>query len=464
MKSISNWGNTPTVKSNVIPFHTIEQLREIILNSKTAIPRGMGRSYGDSGLGNTIISTTEFNQIKSFDDSKGHIICESGVTLDSIISRILPSGWFLPVSPGTKFVSIGGAVSANVHGKNHHIKGSLSHHIHYIDVMLSDGSIVRASKDNESDLFYNTCGGMGLTGIITEVSMQLIPVESAFIRQKTIQANHLAEIMDYFETYQDWTYSVAWIDCLSKGAKLGRSVLMLGEHAKPTELRKKSLNSPFNINVKGTPQNQQDRIAVKCFEMVKTMFNKEYSELIKLFYGISVSEIQSQTGNSYSSNPEPFNLLSLPIPSKRTVNLHDCFDLYTKVEVMEGDNAWYNDKTKEKESVNMFVHFWMLPEILIVDLKRFNNMSRKNNQLVEFPLENLDLSKYICGYNKESYIYDLYGVCNHMGGTMGGHYTAFVKTADNKWYHFNDTHVNEVTNVKQIITSHAYCFFYRKKN
>tara|TARA_A100001015_G_scaffold319738_1_gene443635 strand:- start:27 stop:590 length:564 start_codon:yes stop_codon:yes gene_type:complete len=184
MKSISNWGNTPTVKSNVIPFHTIEQLREIILNSKTAIPRGMGRSYGDSGLGNTIISTTEFNQIKSFDDSKGHIICESGVTLDSIISRILPSGWFLPVSPGTKFVSIGGAVSANVHGKNHHIKGSLSHHIHYIDVMLSDGSIVRASKDNESDLFYNTCGGMGLTGIITEVSMQLIPVESAFIRQE----------------------------------------------------------------------------------------------------------------------------------------------------------------------------------------------------------------------------------------------------------------------------------------
>ena len=197
--------------------------------------------------------------------------------------------------------------------------------------------------------------------------------------------------------------------------------------------------------------------------MVKTMYRKEYSELIKLFYGISVSEIKSKDGESYSINPEPFNLLNLPLPNKRNATLYDCFDLYTKTECMEGDNAWYNDKTKQKESVNMSIKFWMLPEILVLDLKRFNNMSRKNNQLIDLPLDDLDLSKYICGYNRESYIYDLYGVCNHSGGTMGGHYTANVKTIDGGWYHFNDTNVTLITDLKKIVSPQAYCFFYRKK-
>ena len=171
-----------------------------------------------------------------------------------------------------------------------------------------------------------------------------------------------------------------------------------------------ALSREVNMNIRGTPQNDQDKVAVKCFGMIKTMYQKEYSELVKLFYGISVSEIQSKAGESYSINAEPFNLLNLPIPNKRSVTLYDCFDFYTKSETMEGDNAWYNEKKKEKEAVNMSVSFWMLPEILVVDLKRFDNMSRKNNQLVEFPLENLELSRYVRGYNKESYVYDLYGV------------------------------------------------------
>ena len=224
-----------------------------------------------------------------------------------------------------------------------------------------------------------------------------------------------------------------------------------------------SLSREVNMNIRGTPQNNQDKVAVKCFEMIKIMYEKEYSELVKLFYGISVSEIQSITGESYSINAEPFNLISLPIPSKQKVTIHDCFDHYTKAEKMDGDNAWYNEKTKKKEPVNMSIQFWMLPEILVIDLKRFDSMSRKNNQLVDFPLDDLDLSRFIRGYNKESYVYDLYGVCNHSGGTMGGHYTAYVKTVDNKWFHFNDTQVNPVTNIKEIISPRAYCFFYRKK-
>ena len=225
----------------------------------------------------------------------------------------------------------------------------------------------------------------------------------------------------------------------------------------------RALYREVNMNIKGTAQNDQDKIAMKCFEMVKTMYRKEYSELIKLFYGISVSEIQSKDGESYSINPEPFNLLNLPLPNKRNATLYDCFDLYTKTECMEGDNAWYNEKTKQKESVNMSIKFWMLPEILVLDLKRFNNMSKKNNQLIDLPLDDLDLSKYICGYNKESYIYDLYGVCNHTGGMMGGHYTANVKTIDGEWYHFNDTNVTLINDLKKIVSPQAYCFFYRKK-
>jgi len=227
----------------------------------------------------------------------------------------------------------------------------------------------------------------------------------------------------------------------------------------------KALHREADMKIRGNAANDQDKVAVKCFEMVKTMYQKEYSELIKLFYGIAVSEIASLKGESYSINPEPFNLLNLPIPGKRNATLYDCFDAYTKDELMDGDNAWMNEKTGCRESVNMSIKFWMLPEVLVIDLKRFNNMVRKNSQLVTFPLENLDLSKYVRGYNKNSYVYDLYGVCNHHGlGTQGGHYTSYVKTIDNKWYHFNDTDVKPVADQAKIVSSQAYCFFYRKKN
>ena len=108
--------------------------------------------------------------------------------------------------------------------------------------------------------------------------------------------------------------------------------------------------------------------------------------------------------------------------------------------------------------------FWSLPDILVIDIKRFNASNRKNQVLIDFPLENLNLTSYVIGYDKDSYIYDLYGVCNHNGSVMGGHYTSFVKNANGKWYHYNDTNVSEVSMAHQIITPKAYCFFYRKRN
>jgi ubiquitin C-terminal hydrolase len=130
---------------------------------------------------------------------------------------------------------------------------------------------------------------------------------------------------------------------------------------------------------------------------------------------------------------------------------------------MDGDNGRLNEQTGKKEAVRKNLTFWSFPNILVIDIKRFNAANRKNQVLVTFPLEELNLSEYVIGYNKESYVYDLYGVCNHSGSVQGGHYTAFVKNANGKWYHFNDTSVSEVGVPSQIISPKAYCFFYRKR-
>jgi len=133
---------------------------------------------------------------------------------------------------------------------------------------------------------------------------------------------------------------------------------------------------------------------------------------------------------------------------------------------MDGDNSIQIEGSNEKVSAKKSISFWSLSQILVIDIKRFNTTNtimKKNQVMIDFPLENLDLSKYIIGYDKISYIYDLYGVCNHSGSLLGGHYTAFVKNMNNKWYHYNDTTVSEVKIEEQIKTPKAYCFFYRKR-
>lgn len=228
-----------------------------------------------------------------------------------------------------------------------------------------------------------------------------------------------------------------------------------------------SLSREVNMSISGTVTNGTDKIAVDCFEMIKRMYAKEYSEIWNMFYGIHVSQIAStETGEVLSSSPEPYFMINLSIPpNNKTPSLIDCFDLYVEGETLEGENAWFNEATGLKQDVKKKISYWSMPNILVLDLKRFNamNHNNKNQILVDFPLTDLDLSKYVLGYKKDSYVYDLYGICNHSGGTFGGHYTAFVKNANGKWYHFNDTNVHEVNNVADMITPRAYCFFYRKK-
>jgi ubiquitin carboxyl-terminal hydrolase 8 len=223
-----------------------------------------------------------------------------------------------------------------------------------------------------------------------------------------------------------------------------------------------SIAREIKMNISGQVENDTDKTAVKCFEMIKNMYSKEYSEIWNIFYAVHVSEIVSiETGKQLSMTPEPFFMIDLPIPhDNKSPTLIDCFNLYVEGERMVGENAWYNEETKQKVDVIKKISFWSLPTVLVIDLKRFNSKNQKNQILVTFPLDDLNLSDYVIGYKKKSYVYELYGVCNHSGGVFGGHYTAFVKNANGKWYHFNDTSVSEVSN---IINTKAYCLFYRKK-
>jgi ubiquitin carboxyl-terminal hydrolase 8 len=227
-----------------------------------------------------------------------------------------------------------------------------------------------------------------------------------------------------------------------------------------------SLSREIKMTISGKPENETDIVAIKCFEMMKNMYSKDYSEIWNLFYAVHVSEITSlETGKQLNLTPEPYFMIDLPIPSNnKSPTLIDCFNLYVEGEVLEGENGWYNEELKERINIRKKIQFWSFPNILVIDFKRFNARFQKNQILITFPLENLDLSEYVVGYKKESYKYELYGVCNHSGGVMGGHYTAYVKNANGKWYHFNDTIVSEVGLNDSIISPKAYVLFYRKKS
>ena len=226
-----------------------------------------------------------------------------------------------------------------------------------------------------------------------------------------------------------------------------------------------ALSRQVEMQINGQTQNETDHLAKVCYTMMMTMYRKEYSEILGIFYGIHVSEIISnKTSETLSASPEPFSIISLSIPPIRAPSLFDCFDLYCEPEHLneKNENAWYNDKTRQKEDVQRKICFWSLPEVLIIDLKRWNTANHKSQQIVSAPLVNADFSRYVKGYNPASYVYDLFGVGNHSGGVSGGHYTACIKNANGKWYIFNDTQVNEIKE-EHVISTQAYCLFYRKK-
>jgi ubiquitin C-terminal hydrolase len=224
-----------------------------------------------------------------------------------------------------------------------------------------------------------------------------------------------------------------------------------------------SLARDIKMTITGNAQNETDEIALKCFEMVKNMYSKEYSEIWNLFYAIHVSVIEDlETGEKYNITPEPYFMIDLPIPTdNKEPTLEDCLNYYVEGETLEGENAWYCEEKEKKINIKKKIQLWSLPNILVIDFKRFNNQSKKNQILITFPID-LDLSKYVIGYKPESYKYELYGVCNHSGSVLGGHYTSFIKNANGKWYHFNDNEVTELASNDSIVSPKAYVLFYKK--
>lgn len=228
---ISGWGGYPTQEAKVLTPLLLSAYKAQVEQYQSVIARGAGRSYGDSANAPTVIQTTCCDHFIAFNSATGLLTAETGVTLREILKVTVKQGWFLPVTPGTSFVTVGGAIASDVHGKNHHVAGTFGQHVVSITMLLSTGEVVTTSPTQLPDLFHATCGGMGLTGVILTATIQFIPIKSAFITQKTIKASCIEAACEAFEANSKSTYSVAWIDCLATGKSLGRSVLMVGEHA-----------------------------------------------------------------------------------------------------------------------------------------------------------------------------------------------------------------------------------------
>lgn len=230
MTEIHGWGRFPRIKARVATPLSADQLARETAGG-TLIARGLARSYGDSGLAARVADLRHLDQLLAFDEATGLLTCAAGVSLDDILRVFVPRGWFLPVTPGTRYVTVGGAIASDVHGKNHHVEGSFSDHVTGLKILLGNGEVVFASPGCEPELFRATCGGMGLTGVILSATLRLKPIRSSDIIETTIKAPDLEAVLAAFDQNASSTYSVAWIDCLATGKDLGRSLLMLGEHA-----------------------------------------------------------------------------------------------------------------------------------------------------------------------------------------------------------------------------------------
>jgi decaprenylphospho-beta-D-ribofuranose 2-oxidase len=233
---LNGWGRYPVIEADAPGFETAARAAELLARPGRWIAHGLGKSYGDSALNGQVIMTRRFDKLLAFDREQGVVTCESGVTLADLIDVFLPMGWFLKVTPGTKLITVGGAIASDVHGKNHHIQGCFSAAVTALRLMLPDGRILRCGTDENPELFRATCGGMGLTGLILEASLQLQPVRSAYIDQTVIRCRNVSQGFEQFEINRQRPYSVAWIDCLAKGDALGRCILMVGDHAEDERL------------------------------------------------------------------------------------------------------------------------------------------------------------------------------------------------------------------------------------
>lgn len=293
-RSLSGWGRFPRAKCSSYRPERMAGIPQIIKfgQNEKYIARGYGLSYGDASLnrGNGVILMERIDRFLMFDPETGLLRCEAGVQLAEIIKYFLPRGWFLPVTPGTKFCSIGACVACDVHGKNHHRDGSLCNFVEEISLLVPSGEVIRCSRKEKADLFLATIGGMGLTGIVLEVAFYLRPVKSAYISVDYIRTKNMGETLASFNEFDNqYTYSVGWLDCLAEGSSFGRGALMFGNHAEPAEstsldvIKARSITIPFDL-----PTGILNKYSLKLFNFLYYNAHKPCKNVLidydKFFY------------------------------------------------------------------------------------------------------------------------------------------------------------------------------------
>jgi len=252
---LTGWGLTePTVAEVAAPVNAHEVAGLLAgASGRGLIARGLGRSYSNAAQndGGLVIITTGMRKVLAFDPGSGLVTCEAGVSLERLMARFVPEGWFVPVSPGTCQVTVGGVIAADVHGKNHHCAGSFARHVTSFDLLMADGSVRAVTPDRSPELFWGTAGGMGLTGVILRATFALLKVDTSRVIVDTVRTGDIDETMDYLSaTDQDYDYTAAWTDCLATGSSLGRSVITSGDFAVNTDLRYRDREHPREFSAR----------------------------------------------------------------------------------------------------------------------------------------------------------------------------------------------------------------------
>jgi FAD/FMN-containing dehydrogenase len=234
---LSGWGRYPRQPSTLVTPASPSDLPRLTVGRTGIVARGNGRAYGDAAIGERLtLSTRSLDRIRSFDRTTGRVTAEAGLLLSDLLAVAVPLGFFPPVVPGTKFVTLGGMIASDVHGKNHHRDGGFGDHVERLTLALPDGRTLSCSQAENPELFLATVGGMGLTGTILDATFTMKRIETGFMRQTTLVAQDLASAIEALTRTGDATYTVAWIDCLARGASLGRSLIFAAEHATRDDL------------------------------------------------------------------------------------------------------------------------------------------------------------------------------------------------------------------------------------